>query len=90
MEFSHERIITGGGPDSVKTPNFKWVNTVIGNVKKSLHGIFHALGKRHFARYLTEFCYRFNHRQNLIEMFPTLIQDACSTPPMPHRLLKRS
>ena len=86
--FAHERIITGGGPDSVKIPNFKWVNTVIGNVKKALHGTFHALRKRHFARYLAEFCYRFNHRHDLKEMFPQLIRDASSTPPMPFRLLK--
>jgi transposase-like protein len=85
--FAHKRIITGGGPDSVKNPNFKWVNTVIGNVKKALHGTFHALRKRHLARYLAEFCYRFNYRHDLKAMFPQLIQDASGTPPMPLRLL---
>jgi hypothetical protein len=37
--FNHKVIITGG-PDSVEIADFKWVNTIIGNVKKSLHGIF--------------------------------------------------
>lgn len=31
--FSHEVIITGGGPKSVEIEEFKWVNTIIANVK---------------------------------------------------------
>jgi len=30
--FSHKVVITDGGPDSVKIPNFKWLNFV-GNQK---------------------------------------------------------
>jgi len=41
----HTAIITGGGPDSVKIPEFKWVNTVISNVKRSLNGTYHAISK---------------------------------------------
>src|SRR3989339_1739813 len=35
QESGHEHIaiITGGGPQSVEMPEFKWVNTIIGNVK---------------------------------------------------------
>jgi hypothetical protein len=48
--FNHKVIITGGrsGPESIKIADFKWVNTIIGNVKKSLHGTFHAVSKKHF------------------------------------------
>lgn len=53
--FDHRVIITGGGPESVKIAEFKWVNTIIGNVKRSLHGSFHAVNKRHFSRYLQRF-----------------------------------
>jgi|GEM_PF-2222532 len=49
-------------------PEFKWVNTIIGNVKNALHGTFHAISKKHFPRYLAEFCYRFNRRYNLEQM----------------------
>jgi hypothetical protein len=50
-EFNHFSIVTGGGPESVKIPEFKWVNTIIGNVKTALHGVFHALSEKHFSRY---------------------------------------
>jgi len=53
--FEHTSIVTGGGYKSVETSEFKWVNTIIGNVKKALHGTFHAISKKHFSRYLAEF-----------------------------------
>lgn len=86
--FSHKVIITGGGAQSVKIEDFKWVNTVIGNVKKALHGTFHAVSKRHFSRYLAEFCYRFNRRFDLRQLIPRFLFVALRTPPIPQRILK--
>jgi hypothetical protein len=36
--FTHKVIITGAGPASVEIADFKWVNTIIGNVKRAFHG----------------------------------------------------
>jgi hypothetical protein len=35
---THTAIVTGSGPKAAKTPAFKWVNTVLGNVKAALVG----------------------------------------------------
>lgn len=86
----HTVIITGGGPDSVKIPEFKWVNTVISNVKRSLNCTFHAISKKHFPRYLTEFCYRFNRRFDLDQMIDRLCYVAVRTPPLSLKLLKEA
>lgn len=86
--FSHKVIVTGGGADSVKIADFKWVNTIIGNVKRSFHGTFHAISKKHFSRYLAEFCYRFNRRFDLRALIPRFTYVALRTPPMPQRLIK--
>jgi len=86
--WTHLSIKAGKGPDSVKIPEFKWVNTLIANVKRSLHGTFHAISEHHFHRYLAEFCYRFNRRFNLAELIPRFVYVALRTPPMPQRLLK--
>lgn len=83
----HIPIVTGGGPDSVKHEEFTWVNTMLGNVKRSLNGTYHKVGDKHLPRYLAEFCYRFNRRFNLGDMFPRLVYVALRTPPMPLRLL---
>jgi hypothetical protein len=44
----HTAIITGSDPDSVQIPEFKWISTIIGNVKNSLRGTFHAISEKHF------------------------------------------
>ena len=84
---AHIPIVTGGGPDSVKHEEFTWVNTMIGNVKKSINGTYHKIGEKHLPRYLAEFCYRFNRRFDLPGMFARLAYVSVRTPPMPLRLL---
>lgn len=86
--YDHTAIISGGGPDSVKIPEFKWVNTIIGNVKNSLRGTFHAISEKHFPQYLAEFCYRFNRRFNLRQLIPRFCFIAVRTQPFPARVLK--
>lgn len=83
----HVPIVTGGGPNSVKHEELTWVNTLIGNVKRSLNGTYHTIGDKHLPRYLAEFCYRFDRRFNLADMFARLAYVAVRTPPMPMRLL---
>lgn len=86
-DCEHEPIVTGGAEyDEFKV--FKWVNTMIGNVKNAIHGTYHAVGRNHLPRYLAEFCYRFNRRFQLGAMVDRLAYIALRTPPMPQRLLK--
>ena len=84
----HLSIVTGGGPDSVDIPEFKWVNTMIGNIKNAIRGTYHVISKKHVPRYLAEFCYRFNRRFELGEMISRLAYIAVRTAPIPQRLLK--
>ena len=83
----HEAIVTGGGYACVTMEAFTWVNTMIGNVKNSMHGSYHAIRGKHLPRYLAEFCYRFNRRYKLEDMISRLGYAAVRTPPMPQRLL---
>ena len=84
----HLGIVTGGGPESVKLPYFKWVNTMIGNVKNAMHGTYHAIHLKHLPRYLAEFSFKFNHRFHLESMITDLAMASLRTAPMPQRLLK--
>lgn len=83
----HEPHIVGGGRQAVEHPAFKWVNTILGNVKNSLRGTYHSFRQKHIPRYLAEFQYRFNRRFDLPSMIPRLAYVAVRTPPMPLRLL---
>lgn len=74
----------------MKIPEFKWANTVISNVKRSLNGTFHAISKKFSPRYLAEFCYRFNRRYDLDQMIDRLCYVAVRTQPLSLELLKEA
>ncbi|MCP4117743.1 MAG: IS1595 family transposase [Desulfobacteraceae bacterium] len=84
----HERHVLGGGQEAVEHPSFKWVNTILGNLKNSLRGTYHGRRKKYIPRYLAEFQYRFNRRYELEKLVPRLAYVGARTPPMPDRLLK--
>ena len=86
--IEHQALVTGGGAACVELEDFRWLNTVIGNVKNALRGTYHKASPQHLPRYLAEFCYRFNRRFDLAAMFVRLGRAAVHTPAMPHRLLK--
>ena len=80
----HERIVTGGGKSSTRLPQFKAVNTFLGNLKRALGGTYHAFDFAKYAhRYLAEAQYRFNRRFNLRSILPRLLRAACLTTPQP-------
>ena len=70
----HERVVTGGGKASVELPQFKAVNTLLGNLKTAIRGTYHAFGFAKYAhRYLAEFQYRFNRRFNMRTILARLL-----------------
>ncbi len=84
---NHFSIVTSN-PKYDELKVFKWINTMIGNVKNAIHGTYHSVSSRHLPRYLAEFCFRFNRRFRLGAMVENLLYHASKTPPMPQRLLK--
>jgi ribosomal protein L37AE/L43A len=85
----HERIITRGGKASMKLPQFKAVNTLLGNLKTAITGTYHAFDFAKYAhRYLAEFQFRFNRRFNMKTILPRLLQSLLAAPPSPERWLR--
>jgi hypothetical protein len=80
--------VSGGGRKAAQNPTFKWVNTALGNIKSALTGTYRHVSSNHVARYLAEFQYRFNRRNDLAGMLSRLTYVALRTPPMPGKLLK--
>lgn len=88
--FNHISITTGGGYQSTQIEAFTWINTILGNVKRFLHGTYHAISSKHLPRYLAEFCYRFNRRFHLEYMPAALIRAAVNSKPIPQHKLQRA
>lgn len=88
---SHERHVTGSGRQAAKRPEFRWVNTMLGNLKTALAGTYHSFDHtKYAARYLAEFSYRFNRRFDLAAMLPRLLRAAVVTKPLPLAVLRWS
>lgn len=85
---SHQpTVIAGRKPKEV--PEFKWINTVLGNLKTTLSGCYHAFDFRKYAtRYLAAFCYRFNRRFDLHSLHQRLLIAAVGTTPQPLRSIR--
>ena len=80
-------VIAGRKPKDV--PEFKWINTVLGNLKTSLSGCYHAFDFRKYAaRYFAAFCYRFNRRFDLRSLHTRLLAAAAGATPQPLRLIR--
>ncbi len=70
-------------------PDFKWVNTVLGNLKTTLAGAFHSLDYRKYAEpYLAAFCYRFNRRFDLHGLIARLVVDVARCGPIPELIVR--
>ena len=69
---NHHPIATGKSRYGAGHPSFHWVNTVLANVKTAIVATYKAVRKKHLARTLAEFEWRFNNRENLAAMIPRL------------------
>jgi transposase-like protein len=89
MGILHEPHVTGGGAASVKDPAFLAVNTVLGNIKTSLAGTYHAFGFRKYAhRYLGQMQYLFNRRFDLRAVLGRLARASSQAGPCPLRAVR--
>ena len=84
----HSPIVVGGRKPK-DLPQFKWVNTVLGNLKTSFGDAYHALDfDKYGARYLGAFAYRFNRRFDLALIPLRLFAAAASIGPRPRPWLR--
>ena len=52
---AHHVLITGSGRQAAQHPSFRWVNTVLANVKNAMTGTYRHIALKHAPRYLAEF-----------------------------------
>ncbi len=81
--MKHEPRVTGGGRPT--DPDFKWVNTGLGNVKGAITGTCRSCDMRHTGRYLAGYEWRFNRRFDLAANLVRLGRAAAETEPQPYR-----
>lgn len=77
---SHQPEVVGTKRKSTEMGCFHWINTVLGNLKTSISGTYHAFDFDKYAhRYLAEFQYRFNRRYDLQSILPRMLYASAAT-----------
>ena len=72
-------------------PQFKWVTTVLGNLKTMPSGAYKAVAYGKYAnRYLGAFAYRFNRRFDLADLVVRLIVDVSRGKAAPERVIRHA
>ncbi len=88
-DHAHTVIESIGGKAGTEVPGARWVNVVMGNLKRSLDGTLHAFAFFKYPhRYLGEFTWRFNRRFRLKAMVPRLLVSAARCQPWTERALR--
>jgi len=84
----HQRTVVGGRKPK-DMPEFRWINTVLSNLKTSLSGSHHAFAFRKYAaQYLAAFAYRFNRRFDLKTLHQRLVVAVADCGPLPQRKIR--
>jgi hypothetical protein len=85
------RAIIAGSRKPKDLPEFNWINTVLGNLKTSLGGAYHAFDfAKYGTRYLGAFVYRFNRRFHLETLPLRLLVAAVTIGPRPACWLRQA
>ena len=85
---SHEKIVVGSPRASVQHTEFRWVNTILGNIKTALRGTYYAIRPKYAQRYLQEFDYRISRLFDLPDIISRLAYAALMTSSVSERLLE--
>jgi hypothetical protein len=86
----HQPIVVGARKPK-NLPEFSWINTVLGNLKTSFGGAYHAFDFAQYGtRYLAAFAYRFNRRFHLETLPRRLLAAAVAIGPRPAPWLRRA
>lgn len=86
---AHTTLDTGGGRAATQARGARWVNVLLGNLKRAISGRYHAIRHGKYARrYLAEAAYRFNRRFRLRELLPRLTRAMMLCAPCPERSLR--
>ena len=86
-DVDHFTMRTGSGRQAAKWAPFKWVNTVLGDIKTAITDTYHHVSPIYAERYLACFAYRFNRRYDLDTITQRLAWTCAQTKPHPYGVI---
>lgn len=80
--------VTKAADHGEKLACFRWVNTVLGNLKTAVVGTLKSVRPHYVFRYLAEFQYRFNRRFDLKTVLGRLGRACANAAPRPYKMVR--
>ena len=74
---------------SDKAHRLYWLNTLIGNVKNHINGIYHGVSRRDLPLFLQEQAFRFNHRYTGRRMIEKILHYLTASYPCPRKVISK-
>jgi len=74
---------------SKENHKLRWLNTLIGNVKNQILGIYHGVSKRDLPLFLAEQEYRFNHRNTGPRLMDKVTEYLTNSTPHPRKAISK-
>ena len=89
LGLAPQRMPSQPGRKAAQQPRMKWVNTVLGNIKRAIDGRYHSIRCQKYARrYLHEATWRFNRRDKMPDMIFKLIDASTRCRTVTERMLR--
>jgi len=89
LGLSPVRMPSQPGRKAAQQPRMKWVNTVLGNIKRAIDGRYHSIRCQKYARrYLHEATWRFNRRDKMATIIFKLIDASAQCATVTERALR--
>lgn len=89
LGLAPERMPSQPGRKAAQQPRMKWVNTVLGNIKRAIDGCYHSIrGQKYARRYLHEATWRFNRRDNMAAILFKLLDASAQCRTVTEKMLR--
>jgi len=89
LGLAPQRMPSQPGRKAAQHPRMKWVNTVLGNIKRAIDGRYHSIRCQKYARrYLHEATWRFNRRDTMGDIIFNLIDASIRCQTVTERMLR--
>jgi transposase-like protein len=86
--FPHKTIAHGAGKYVDGDVHTNTIESFWALFKRGYHGVYHQMSRKHLQRYLNEFAFRFNRRQNeMVETFADVVEKVSQSVQLPYKTL---
>ena len=75
MGYNHDRVLHCQQTYVIGNVHTNTIEGFWSLVKNGIRGVYHSVSPQHLQKYLNEYTFRYNHRDDVQPMFSTMLQE---------------